>query len=137
MFDWISSGIPDALKMDNCTLLAETDLRAFAKPGMRHTIGELETAAAEGNDRVIRSKPSGCNIINGTTALEMFKFEQVVPAAELPLKLEKRRPVTETIVKATPTGMMNATLKVTFWRKFSGAWRACWLKISDSLKARS
>ena len=114
MFDWISSGNPDALKMDHCTLLTDEDLRAFEKPGMRHTIGELETKAAEGDDRLKISKPFGCKNEDETTTLETFKFEQVVPAAELLLKRAKRRPETETVVKATPTGMMNATLKVTF-----------------------
>lgn len=114
MLDWVRSGIPDALKVDSCTLVAAADLRAFVKPGMRHTMAELETAAAEGNDRLKISKPFGCKNRGETTTLETFKFEQVITAAELLLKREKRRPVTETVIKATPTGMMNETLKVTF-----------------------
>ena len=37
-----------------------------------------------------------------------------MPAAELLLKEAKRRPVTETVVKAIPAGTVKATVKVTF-----------------------
>ena len=41
------------------TLLTFADLTALVNPGMLHTIGELETKAAEGDDRLKISKPFG------------------------------------------------------------------------------
>ena len=71
-------------------------------------------AAADGEERRRISGPLGNENIGETITLETFKFEHVVPAVELLLKETKRRPVTETVVKAMPAGTEKATVKVTF-----------------------
>ena len=104
---------------------------------MLHTTVEIATEAAGTDKRLRTRRPAGGENEDNTITLEMLRLEHSA-VAELLLKEVKRRPVMETVLKAAPAGSANDTVNVTFWLKFKGgAWVACWLRISASLKARS
>ena len=123
--------------MDMHTLLAFADLTALVNPEILHTTVEIATEAAGTDKRLRTRRPAvGVNEDN-TITLEMLRLEHSA-VAELLLKEVKRRPVMETVLMAAPAGSANDTVNVTFSLKFKGgAWVACWLRISASLKARS
>ena len=124
--------------MDMHTLLTFADLTALVNPEMLHTTVEIATEAA-GTDKRLRTRrpAAGVNEDDTVTPLEILRIEHSA-VAELLLKEMKRRPVMETVLKAAPAGSANDTVNVTFRLKFKGgAWVACWLRISASLKARS
>jgi hypothetical protein len=118
-------------------------------PATVHTIAAVGDAGAAVVDRLSSSTPEdgvkaddtsgpvrAVNEVNIIT-VEMLRLEHSA-VAELLLKEMKRKPVMETVLKAAPAGSANATVNVTFRLKFKGgAWVACWLRISASLKARS
>ena len=80
---------------------------------MRHTTDKFSAAAAEGTDRWSISGPLGALNAGETVTLETLRFEQTAPVAKLLLKKGKRKPVTETTVKAASAGIANAMVKVT------------------------
>ena len=86
----------------------------MVKPGTRQATTELAVAAADGADRRRISEPLSNVNVGKTITLLTFKFEHVVPAAELLLKEAKRRPVTDMVVKGMPAGTANVTVNVTF-----------------------
>lgn len=123
--------------MDMHTLLTFADLTALVNPEMLHTTVEIATEAAGTDKRLRTRRPAGGENEDNTITLEMLRLEHSA-VAELLLKEVKRRPVMETVLKAAPAGSANDTVNVTFGLKFKGgAWVACWLRISASLKARS
>ena len=123
--------------MDMHTLLTFADLTALVNPEMLHTTVEIATEAAGTDKRLRTRRPAGGENEDNTITLEMLRLEHSA-VAELLLKEVKRRPVMETVLKAAPAGSANDTVNVTFRLKFKGgAWVACWLRISASLKARS
>ena len=123
--------------MDMHTLLTFDDLTALVNPGMLHTTVEIATEAAGTDKRLRTRRPAGGVNEDNTITLEMLRLEHSA-VAELLLKEVKRRPVMETVLMAAPAGSANDTVNVTFRLKFKGgAWVACWLRISASLKARS
>ena len=119
------------------TLLTFADLTALVNPEMLHTTVEIATEAAGTDKRLRTRRPAGGENEDNTITLEMLRLEHSA-VAKLLLKEVKRRPVMETVLKAAPAGSANDTVNVTFRLKFKGgAWVACWLRISASLKARS
>ena len=106
---------------------------------MLHTTVEIATAVTGTDKRLRTRRPAvGVNEDN-TITLEMLRLEHSA-VAELLLKEVKRKPVMETVLKAAPAGSTNDTVNVTFRFRLKfkgGAWVACWLRISASLKARS
>ena len=119
------------------TLLTFADLTALVNPEMLHTTVEIATEAAGTDKRLRTRRPAGGENEDNTITLEMLRLEHSA-VAKLLLKEVKRRPVMETVLKAAPAGSANDTVSVTFRLKFKGgAWVACWLRISASLKARS
>ena len=112
-------------------------MTALVNPEMLHTTVEIATEAAGTDKRLRTRRPAGGENEDNTITLEMLRLEHSA-VAELLLKEVKRRPVMETVLKAAPAGSANDTVNVTFRLKFKGgAWVACWLRISASLKARS
>ena len=145
----VCNGPPPASNVDTLTLAAAAAAAAFVNPATVQTTAAVGDAMAAAVDRFSSSTPED-EVKAGDTLLpfgvenevkiinlEMLRLEHSA-VAELLLKEVKRRPVMETVLMAAPAGSANDTVNVTFRLKFKGgAWVACWLRISASLKARS
>ena len=80
---------------------------------MRQTIAELGAALAEDIEKLRTSKPVE-GVKNGeTTTPNASRLEQVAPDAVALLNDEKRKPVTETVLKVVPPGRKNENVMVT------------------------
>ena len=112
MFGCVDRGFPYASNVDMRTLLAAAAASLLVNPGMRHTTDKFGAAAAEGVDRWSISGPLGGVNAGETVTLETLRFEQTAPVAKLLLKTRKRKPVTETTVKAASAGIANTMVKV-------------------------
>ena len=112
MFGCVCRGFPYASNVDMRTLLAAAAASLLVNPGMRHTTDKFSAAAAEGADRWSISGPLGGVNAGETVTLETLRFEQTALDAKLLLKKGKRKPVTETTVKATLADIVNTMVKV-------------------------
>ena len=130
-----TDGNPPTSKTEMLTSFVAEALAAFENPKMRHTMAELGTALETVGEKMRTSGTAGAAKEIDTTTLGTLRLEQVAPAVDVPLKDEKRKPITDTVLKEVPSGTLNDNVKVTL--ELRGACVACWLRISASLSARS
>ena len=107
----VCNGDPHASNVDTLALAVTVETYEFVKPAMEHTTGINGAVGAAALDRFSSSTPDGSVILADTTRLDEFMLEQM-GAAALALKAEKRRPVSEIVLKGT-LASEAATMKVT------------------------
>ena len=98
-------------------------------------MAEFGIALEAGTERPRTSRPVCCSKKGETMTPDKLRFEQEAPATEA-LKDEKRKPVTDKVLKEALNGRVNSSVKVTFELEAYFCVE-CWLSISGTLRARS
>jgi hypothetical protein len=101
--------------VDTLTPAVAAAAPAFVNPESKHKIGVVGDAGAAAADKLSSSTPDWGVMLAVTATLGGLRLEQL-GAAALALKAEKRRPVTEIVLKgvaANEAAAMNDALAVT------------------------
>ena len=98
-FGCVCNGHPPASNVDTLTLAAAAAAAAFVKPATKHTTAAVGDVGVAAVDRFSSSTPEDGVKAADTVAFEGLRLEQEGGAA-VALKAEKRKPATDTSLKA-------------------------------------
>jgi hypothetical protein len=109
----VCSGDPPASNVDTLAPAVAAAAPAFVKPVIEHRIGIVSDAGAAEADKLSSSTPDCIIMLAVTATLGGLRLEQL-GAAALVLKVEKRRPVMEIILKGLEAAAINDALASTW-----------------------